>query len=68
MHHSVCVCACVQEVLKALVNAGDVVGIYFALNQKAVGGEARVLSVGLGTCRRRWRVDACSMLHAVTGH
>merc|ERR1711879_213501 len=32
----------------ALVNAGDVVGIYFALNQKTVGGEARVLSVGLG--------------------
>ncbi|ELR18256.1 uncharacterized protein ACA1_370090 [Acanthamoeba castellanii str. Neff] len=37
-----------HEVLKALVNAGDVVGIYFALNQKTVGGEARVLSVGLG--------------------
>ncbi len=42
-------CICLQEVLKALVNAGDVVGIYFALNQKTVGGEARVLSVGLGT-------------------
>jgi len=37
-----------HELLKALVSAGDVVGIYFALSQKKVGSETRILCVGLG--------------------
>jgi len=59
-------CICPQEVLKALVNAGDVVGIYFALNQKTVGGEARVLSVGLGTLTPPSQAKASLWLHLRT--
>lgn len=39
----------IQELLKAVINCGDILGIYLILNWKRVGGsDERVIGVGLG--------------------
>ena len=39
-----------QELFKAIINCGDIVGIYLLLNLKRLGdGEIKILGIAVGT-------------------